>query len=111
MLSHAMVQRRQLLIKFLFGPAPLQLVAWSQVDKTGVASEPWMAFAHPAEHLLRDPAVVGVALGGGPQLAQVEHLAEVGAEVPADAKRQRNQVLGERRAGVAFELGVDGCRG
>ena len=65
-----------------------------------------MDLADPAEHLLRDPAVVGVTLRGGPQLAQVVDLAQVGPEVPAHVEGQGHDVLGDGRSKIALEPGV-----
>src|SRR5450759_4676364 len=66
-----------------------------------------MNFLDAAEHLLRHQTVIGVALRGGPELAQVVDLAQVRPEVPADAEGERHDVLGQRRAGVALQPRMD----
>ena len=75
----------QLLVDPPLGGASLELVAGAEVDKARVLGEPGMDLVDAPEHLLRDVPVVGVALGRGPQLAEVVDLPQRGSEVPADA--------------------------
>ena len=58
------------------------------------------------EHLLGDPAIVGVALGRRPQLAQVVDLAQVHPKIPAEPECQGHHVLRKCWAGVTLDLGV-----
>src|SRR6266851_7689563 len=109
-LLHPMVERAQLLIKAAFRLPTFQLVAGPEVDEARVAGEPGVDLGDPAEHLLRDPPVVGVALRRGPELTQVIDLAEVHPEVPADSKSERHYVLGQSRAGIALQPRVDSRR-
>ncbi len=48
-----------------------------------------------------------MALRGGPELAQVVHLPEAHPEVPADAERERDDVLRQLWTGVAHEARMD----
>src|SRR3989441_11261625 len=107
MLAHALVECAQFLVDLALRLPPLQLVSRAEVDETRVTRQPRVDLGDAAEHLLGDPAVVRVALRGGPQLAQVVDLAQVGPDVPADAKRERNDVLGQRPAQVAFQSAVN----
>src|ERR1700694_5325795 len=111
MLAHATVESVKFRVDFSLRLAALQLVAGAHVDEAGVARQSRVHLRHPAEHLLGDPAVVRVALRRGPELAQVVDLAEVGAEVPPDVERQRNNVLRQGRAQVALERLVTLSRG
>src|SRR5229473_36773 len=106
-----MIESAEFFVNSSLRPASFQLVARSQVDKTGVTGQARVHFGDPTEHLLGHPSVVGMALRSRPQLTEVIHLAEVGPEVPPDAERERDDVLGQGRAGVAFEPWMDGCRG
>src|SRR5258708_22712329 len=106
-----MIENAEFFVNSSLRPAPFQLVARPQVDKPGVTGQARVPLGDPAEHFLGHPPVVGMALRSGPQLAEVIHLAEVGPEVPADAESERDDVLGQGRAGVALEPWMDSCRG
>ena len=80
------VERAQLRVHAPLRPPALQLVPRAHVDKPGVARQPRMYITDQAEHLLGDPALVRMALRSRPELAQVVDLAQVDAEVPADAE-------------------------
>src|SRR5439155_22692912 len=54
-----------------FGFSALQLVAGTEIDEAGVRRQPRVDLLDAAEHLLGDPAVVGVTLGRRPQLTEV----------------------------------------
>src|SRR5579864_6710539 len=106
MLTHAPVELRKLCVEATLGLSTLQLVAGPKVDKPRVAGQPRVDLGHPPEHLLGDPAVVGMALRRGAQLAQVIDLAEVRPEIPPQAEGERHDVLGERRAELPLEQAV-----
>ena len=97
-----MVERAQLLVHAPLRPPALQLVPRTHVDELGVARQARVDLADEAKHLLGDPAIVRVALGRRPQLAQVVDLAQVDSEVPADVEGERHDVLRQRRPGVAL---------
>lgn len=102
-----MIKCAQFRIDFAFGLTPLQLVAGSQVDEAGVASQARMDLGDPAEHLLRHPPVVGVSLRRRPELAKVIDLPQVRPKVPANAERERDYVLGQRQAGLPLQSRVN----
>src|SRR5438105_13476367 len=106
MLAHALVECAQLLVDLALRLPPLQLVSRAEVDETRVTRQPRVDLGDAAKHLLGDPAVVGVALRGGPQLTQVVDLAQVDPEIPADVKRKRDDVLGEGPAEVPLQAAV-----
>src|SRR2546425_175024 len=106
MLAHALVECAQFLVDLALRLPPLQLVSRTEVDETRVTRQPRVDLGGAAEHLLGHPAVVRVALRGGPQLAQVVDLAQVDPEVPADVKRKRNDVLGEGPPEVPLQAAV-----
>src|SRR5438067_11962986 len=65
--------------------------------------QPGVHLTHAPEHLLRNPAIVRVALRRGAELAEVVDLAQRGPEVPANAEGQWDRVLGQLRTDRARE--------
>src|SRR5581483_12485425 len=107
------IECAELLVDAALRSPALELVARPEVDEACVTGKPRMDFLDAPEHLLRHPSIVGVALGRGAQLAQVEDLAQVDAEVPAKAEGEGHDVLRESRAdrcleaAVSFRCGLD----
>ena len=89
----SVLQRRLLVLRAHLGLQSAEAIALP-VDEFAHLGERGMHFLNPAPHLLRDEAVVGMALGHGAQLAEVDRFAQVHLHVPADLVGEGHDVLG-----------------
>src|ERR1700730_14997968 len=92
------VECAELFVQTALGPPALQLVAGAHAGGPYGARQSRVPLAHQTEHLLGDPAIVGVPLRSRPQLAQVIDLAKIHAEVPAHPVGDGDDVLCQGRA-------------